>query len=186
MVLLNVPRSWEDSIFNYWIPIYWKGLFYVDSNYIVRNHKYMDFCHPFTSIVTGSLEETKGMGWEWEFVFRSGLLCSYLSIPFSTSLSPMSLQTLQRHEAVLSLWASFQQSCQLPDFQSLVQHNPEDSNPKAERVDGDLEGNFFFFYHLPYFTFVLHNYSIRQIELLKFIYVPYIGSFCFYQYTLNF
>ena len=98
----------------------------------------------------------------------------------------MSLQTLQRHEAVLSLWASFQQSCQLPDFQSLVQHNPEDSNPKAERVDGDLEGNFFFFYHLLYFTFVLHNYSIRQIELLKFIYVPYIGSFCFYQYTLNF
>ena len=99
----------------------------------------------------------------------------------------MSLQTLQRHEAVLSLWASFQQSCQLPDFQSLVQHNPEDSNPKAERVDGDLEGSFFFFfYHLLYFTFVLHNYRIRQIELLKFICVPYIGSFCFYQYTLNF
>lgn len=141
----------------------------------------MNFCHPFTSIVNGSLEETKGMEWEWEFVFRSGLLCSYLSIPFSTSFSPMSLQTLQRHEGVLSLWASFQQSCQLPDFQSLVQHSPEDSNPKAERVDGDLEGNYFFF-HLLYITFVLHNYRIRQ----KFICVPYIGSFCFYQYTLNF
>lgn len=63
LFLFHILRSWEDSIFNYWIPIYWKASLNVDSKYITYNHKYMDFCHSFITTVNGSLEETKGMEW---------------------------------------------------------------------------------------------------------------------------
>lgn len=68
-ILLYTSRGVEkDSIFTYWIPIYWKDSFYVDSKYITHSHKYMDFCHPliYYYYCEWQLEETKGMEWEWE------------------------------------------------------------------------------------------------------------------------